>query len=280
MSGGNVTGSCAPIARMNQPRSRIHHPEKPMPRLLRTQAIVLNREEAGESHRLITLLTKDFGKLKVFAPGARRSKRRFAGCLELFAHIEISAVDRSVGKLPSLEEAVLLDPHEPIKSNLLAIAHAGYVSELASAMLGECDEAVDIYNLLVDALAALDRGPMQSFDIRRFELAVLAYAGFAPHLSSCLQCGTENAGSWKFDFIQGGVICSNCEPSPESRPLELSSQALNLLRSIEAGERPPEGVDSHKMHAARNILAMIIDNHVEKPLKAREFLYQLAKKPK
>jgi len=104
-----------------------------VPRRIHTDAVVLQRSELGESDRIVTLLTCDQGILRALAPAARRSKKRFGGCLELFARIEASITDKGAGRLARLEEASLRDSHEAIKSDLLSIAHASCLAELIMA---------------------------------------------------------------------------------------------------------------------------------------------------
>jgi DNA repair protein RecO (recombination protein O) len=247
-----------------------------VPRRIHTDAIVLQRSELGESDRIITLLTVDLGILRAVAPGARRSKRRFGGCLELFACIEVSLADRGEGKLARLEEAVLRDSHEAIKSDLLAIAHAGYLSELILAFWGERDEAGQAHRLLGDALSRLDGGPLSTHELRSFELRVLSLAGFAPSLDACLGCGAKNARQWVFDHDRGGIVCKNCADGPRTEPVTPS--VLRLLRALQSGGPAPFEAAPQTRGAARALLGRIIQEHAGRPLRAREFLRQLAEK--
>jgi DNA repair protein RecO (recombination protein O) len=252
-----------------------------VPRRIHTDAIVLLRHELGESDRIVTLLTCDQGILRTVAPAARRSKRRFGGCLELFARIEVSLVDLGAGKLARLEEAVLRDSHEAVKSDLLAIAHASYLTELILVFWKERDEAGQAHRLLGDALSRLDRGPMSTQEIRRFELDVLALAGFAPSLDACLGCGTNNARQWVFDHDRGGIVCQSCltqgvGSGPRNEPVTPS--VLRLLRELQKGGRVSFEAAPQTRGAARALLGRIIQGYAGRPLRAREFLRQLAGK--
>lgn len=249
-----------------------------MPLKIDTEAIVLQRSELGESDRLVTLLTCDRGILRAVAPGARRSRRRFGGCLELFARVGISAVHRrgGGGGLLRLEEAVLRDSHEPLKTDLICIAHAGYLAELILAFWGEQDQAADAYRLLDESLLALDRGgPLPSAELRRFELRVLDLAGLAPRLRSCIGCGALDSRRWNFDHDRGGILCCGCPPGPRAEPL--APAALRLLRLLQHdGEIRPGAFAPKTMHAARSLLGRMIGDHAGRPLKARDFLRRLA----
>jgi DNA repair protein RecO (recombination protein O) len=242
---------------------------------LKTEAIVLKRTDLGESDRLITLLSKDYGKFKAVAPGARRSKRRFGGCLELFSQVRVQYVDRGKS-LHRLEEAVLVDSHEALQTDLIAIAHAGYVTELAAAFLGDADEAATTYQLLVETLSVLDQGPMQTADLRRYELGVLRLAGVGPQFDACLTCDTTESSNWHFDIDQGGVVCNDCQAG--AYLVKISGPVRRFLGDLQSGQTSLSGVSKACQSQARDLLAKIIDRHLGKPLKSREFLRQLASK--
>jgi DNA repair protein RecO (recombination protein O) len=245
----------------------------------RIEAIVLKRSPLGESDWLVTLLSAAKGLLRGVASGARRSKKRFGGCLELFAEIDIEIVDKGPSKLARFVEAVLINPHDPIKSDLIAIAHAGYLAELVLVLVQEREEAITIYQLFKDQLQALDQGPLDVQSLRRFELEMLSIAGLAPHLDNCIECGTDNSPEWLFDYDQGGVVCRHCQRGACVEVLSSPTlEYLQQLQCINDSVEQEESTDAGVVAAARQLLARIIDRHVGRPLKAREFLRQIAKK--
>src|SRR4030042_123951 len=93
-----------------------------MKQRIQTEAVVVLRHEHGEADRLVVLLTKDRGKLSALARGARRSQKRFGGCLELGSLLHVVLTDNGRGSWLSIEEAQLLDGHHQISSDLLRIA--------------------------------------------------------------------------------------------------------------------------------------------------------------
>jgi DNA repair protein RecO (recombination protein O) len=237
----------------------------------------MQRSELGESDRIITLLTCDRGILRAVAPAARRSKKRFGGCLELFNRIEASITDKGAGKLARLEEATLRDSHEAVKGDLLGIAHASYLVELILVFWGERDEAAQAHALLCEALERLDGGPLSTQELRQFELQVLSLAGFAPSLDACLDCGAQSSRHWMFDHDRGGIICQNCASKSRGPRIEpVTPSVLKLLQALQKGGRVPFKASPQTLGAARALLGRIIQDHAGRPLRAREFLRQLA----
>jgi DNA repair protein RecO (recombination protein O) len=248
-----------------------------VPRRIHTDAVVLQRNELGESDRIVTLLTCDQGILRALAPAARRSKKRFGGCLELFTRIEASITDKGAGKLARLEEAALRDSHEAIKSDLLSIAHASYLAELILVFWGERDEAAQAHELLCGALQRLDSGPLSTQELRHFELRVLSLAGFAPSLDACLDCAARNSSQWMFDHDRGGIICKSCAEEARGPRIEpVTPSVIKLLQALQKGGRVPFEASPQIRGAARALLGRIIQGHAGRPLRAREFLRQLA----
>ena len=82
---------------------------------LRTEALVLRSVDVGESDRILHLLVPDSGRLTAVAKGARRSRRRFAGTLDLFNHLRVEVDRRSASSLPRLEQATMLEVFRPLR---------------------------------------------------------------------------------------------------------------------------------------------------------------------
>lgn len=242
-------------------------------RRLRDQALVVQRRVLGESDRLVELLCRRHGKLSAVAPAGRASRKRFGGCLELFARIEVELVDKGRGGLWRLESASLLCAHPGIRTDLVAVAHAGYLTELTCALLKEGEQVDQAFDLLAGALARLDRGPLAVLDLRSLEFSLLVLFGVAPLLDACSKCAATRSGSWTFDLDGGGLVCDRCPPGPRAEPIDASVR--ELLLGLQAGS-PAAQTSPQTLATTRGLLARIIDEHVGRPLKAREFLRQLA----
>ena len=76
--------------------------------LFKTDAIVVRSLNYGESDRIITFFTRDFGKIKGIAKGARRSKKRFQNALGLFSHLRLIFFEREEMSLMRVDGAAPL----------------------------------------------------------------------------------------------------------------------------------------------------------------------------
>src|SRR5690606_28858849 len=109
---------------------------RPMAEELRDRAIVLGVVDYGESDRIVTLLTREHGKIGAFARGGRASRRRFAGALLPFTLLEVRLVPRR-GDLFGLSSCVIEEAFVGLRDSLEAISLAGYAAELCRELCKE-----------------------------------------------------------------------------------------------------------------------------------------------
>src|SRR5271167_289732 len=121
-------------------------------------AIVLRARDYSESDRIVTLLTRDFGKLSGMAKGAKASRKRFERKLEPFSHVMLYFRRRPSGQLVFITRAEAAElPQFTLGNDLGRFALGSYMLELADALASEEAEAAGAYGILSSALATLSR---------------------------------------------------------------------------------------------------------------------------
>src|SRR5512136_629137 len=126
----------------------------------KTKAIVLRSLDYGESDRILTFLTDEFGKLKGIAKGARRSKRRFANALEPFSLSNLLFSRRGRGGLALIEGSDVINHFAGIRTDLDRTLVAAYVAELADHFSMEGKKNLPLFDLLTDYLGFIESGQM------------------------------------------------------------------------------------------------------------------------
>lgn len=129
-----------------------------------TDAIILYCIDFLESDKIVCALTKDQGVIHAIARGAKRSKKRFPGTLELFCEVTLDMFSRRGGDLLRIESASLITANLPIREDLELLAHASVLIELVKEHLGELDPNPATYESLRQALSAMEPG-VQWFSI-------------------------------------------------------------------------------------------------------------------
>lgn len=196
-----------------------------------TEAVVLKIFDHGESDKIITFFTADFGKITAIAKGAKRSKKRFVGKLELFNHLHILFADNKVSSLMRIDEAELRNPFPTLRSNYRSFVCATLASELILNWTVEHDQDENIFHLLCWTYGKLTgKDPLPSLLL--FQLHLLTLLGFHLNLSTCCQCGTAATAGQAYTFSpsRNGIICSRCATAPDgSSSLALSLGTIRLL---------------------------------------------------
>lgn len=117
--------------------------------LYTTKAIVIQSRHYGESDKIVTFFTRDFGKVKGIAKGARRSKKRFQNALEIFSHLRLIFFDREGMGLMRAESCDILHHFPRIRENFKKILYGNYYLELINEMAGEREENAEAFDLLL-----------------------------------------------------------------------------------------------------------------------------------
>lgn len=232
----------------------------------------------GEADRVVHLLTPS-GALSVFAHGAKKSRRRFSGCLEPFTTItaQLTESRRAKGGLSTLAQAQAERVRLRIRSALESIALASYVLELSRAVCPEGQDAEAQYALTEAALDLLEAGPATVALRRAFELRSLLNLGYAPELAGCVECGRTDADRSYLDLARGGLLCPlHRGVAPEVGPKTLSWARAVLTQPLEAplpseDDFPPPWGETAAQRLARPMAAAWADI-LERPLKALALL--------
>jgi DNA repair protein RecO (recombination protein O) len=180
---------------------------------------------------LVTLLTRERGKLRTVAKGARKIKSRKAGHLEPFTHV---ALQLARGRdLPIITQADTLDAYLPLRDDLLRTGYAAYTLELVDRFTYEDDtEATGLYRLLVETLGriAVEADPWLA--VRFYEMRLLEFLGFRPHLFRCANCRRDLLAEGQFfSASMGGAISRGGAGLPGLWPLTVT--ALKYLRHFQ-----------------------------------------------
>lgn len=200
-------------------------------RLYRAEAVVLRRRDLGEADRILTLYTRQHGKLRVVAKGSRKTMSRLAGHIEPFSRTLIMLARGR--NLDIVTQAELLNPFRNLRQDETRIAYAGYLADLLDALSAEEQENHAAYDLFLGSLERLDTGAKPFVTARHFELHILGILGFRPELRRCVSCEQPlepvvNA----FSADAGGFLCPACQAA-DPRALPLSVNALKVLRLLE-----------------------------------------------
>ncbi|MEK7533192.1 MAG: DNA repair protein RecO [Patescibacteria group bacterium] len=154
------------------------------PRVYKAEGIILKRKNVGEADRIITIFTKEYGKVRVIAKGIRKVASRRAPHLEVFTRVYV--VIHTSKSLESVSEVQPIEVYGYMRSDIARVSMAYYLCELIDSLLPEKQEHRDVFILLTRALNDLGKGTVASiYGVSKiFTLELLWTLGFLPRNKS------------------------------------------------------------------------------------------------
>ena len=244
-----------------------------------SEALILRTYKLGEADRIVVFLTRDRGKKRGVAKGARRPKSRYMGALEPMTRAGIAYFEREQ------RELVRLNYVEPQQSPLSAIGltdgasvlgHVGYFAELIDEWAPEAHADERLYRLgsaVVDAVAA--GAPIDRL-ARYFEYWILRLQGVYPALAACPGCGAALESGAVMPPREHMYLCRRCGHAGHGT--DIGPAALRFLRA--AARTAPERMESLELdvRASRELETAhrrLLNTHLEKELKSVRVLREM-----
>jgi DNA repair protein RecO (recombination protein O) len=242
--------------------------------LRETEAIVLRTHRLGEADKIVSVFTRQWGRLRAVATGARRPKSRYGSTLEPLSYVKLWLFERENRELLRMNSAELIESFFDMQKEFRIQVAAQYVSEVAERYFSEREMNERAFRLLLAVLRAFKRSGEVHRPLLYFNYWLLRLEGFLPDLEHCAECGRA-LGEESGYYGQGaeGLLCSTCRKGGARQ--SVSAQALSYVRTARlatldqwlAVEKAPAGC-----REARLFLEEVIDSHAEKPLITRKLL--------
>jgi DNA repair protein RecO (recombination protein O) len=199
------------------------------------EGVILRRIDYGEADRILTVLTRQHGKIGVIARGVRKAQSRLASRTDLFVRSRMELA-KGRGELDVLTQAepVTVAPHS---GDARRAACAALCAELADRVLESHHPDDEIYQLVVEALAACGdatRDPRAA--VVWFERRMIDRLGYAPQLHRCAGCERvlPEDTAW-FSTAAGGLLCAQCA-TRDADAIACNVRAIKVLRTAATGD--------------------------------------------
>lgn len=244
--------------------------------LKKIEGIVIKSRDYGESHKLLTLYTKDAGKITALSRGANKTKSRLSAVSQPFIQAEFLMY--MTKGLSTIQQGDMTQSYRHIREDIVKTAYAAYMLELIDKLMDQRDPDGFIYRQLGHTLNWLNDEESYLIPVMMFELKMYRKAGFAPIVSCCTSCGNEQQ-PYAFSIREGGFLCPTCSTIDPHR-LTIPAAFFKMLPLfLEVGiERIGNiSVKPENIQYLRTILDHYYDQHGSYTLKSKRFLAQLDK---
>ncbi len=200
-----------------------------MSKLLNVKALVLHSRPLGERDRLLTLYSREMGKISAVAPGARKMKSKLAASVELLTcgHYLLYR-GRSMFTVSQVEQE---QNFQAIRRKMQLYATGTYFAELVAKTVQENEANPALFELLLGAWHHLEEERAAPLLLARyFELQLLSLLGYRPHLEACNACANSRGAVFWSDTA-GGILCEACS-SPEAKAFAVSRGTCALAAGL------------------------------------------------
>lgn len=203
-----------------------------MSKTYRDQGIVLRTSPLGEADRIITLFTREHGRIRAVAKGVRKPTSRFGARLEPFSLVDIQLYQgRTLDTISQAES--LNEYHRAIITDFDLYTAASAVVETAQALTGEAEPDLTQFTLLHGAVHALATGAHKPDLIANsYILRAMSYSGWQLAVFECAVCGAPGPHE-ALNVYAGGAVCESCRPPASSVP---SVETWQLLGALSQGD--------------------------------------------
>lgn len=243
--------------------------------LYRDEAIVIRTQKLGEADRIVTLFTREHGRVRAVAKGVRRTKSKFGARVEPGSYIDIQLYVGKTFEIVTQVEA-LENFGDQLASDYQRWTIASAILEASERFTAnEGEPALQQFLLLLGALKSLAH---QSHDpsliLDAYLLRSLSIAGYAPSMTDCSRCGEAGPHRY-FSLVGGGSVCGECKPSASATP---AVETLALMSDLLTGNWDEATKSEIKnRREASGLIAAYLQWHLERGLKSMAMVERVSR---
>jgi len=240
----------------------------------KTEGIVLHQFELGEADRILTLYTRDRGKVRAVAKGVRRTRSGLAGSTQLFTYVDLVLYQ---GKdLDSISQVQLKESFNKLREDLFRMAYSSYVLDLVRELTVEGDANEGMFVLLLQTLRLMAEVDDLEMILRIFEIRAMTLMGYQPVLDRCLHCNEVIlSGKVLFHPGSGGLLCGECSNALPGKTVLITRGTVEIMkRFLDLNYRQllKLKLTDYARKELELVMEPFIQYHVDRNLKSLDFL--------
>jgi len=246
--------------------------------LYKTEGIVLKSMEYEEADKIVTIYTKDYGKITAIAKGVRKTKSKFGSSLEILTHSNFLIYKGR--NIDIVSQTEILESFFSTSKEVIKFAFAVNCVEVVNRLTEEQEINIGLFNLLKEVLHYLKESNDPKLQTLSFKWQTISILGYRPSLNHCCRCNksVEDQKEMYFNIKEGGLVCNNCIAKDKEGCVKVSLYFNKLLRKIlitPLSTISNATIPDKKMKELEKITNLYIAYHSEKSFKTDEFLKSL-----
>lgn len=228
-----------------------------------------------DAHRILTIFSKEQGKIKVVAHGVTKPTSRKRGAVQSFSVTDFLL--RRGRELDSISQCESREFFPGLWEDLDKMLYAGHIAELVDALTVDGDPHEAVFIHITKALRELDKTSDPELVVRWFELRLMALLGYLPGLNGCVNCGGElNGSTARFSTQAGGLVCSRCAAGAGGISCNKGTVAvMNTLLNWDIDKINRVRVAQPSRAQMKSIMREYLQWHMEKRSRSLQFMDKL-----
>lgn len=240
--------------------------------------IVIRTTAYGEIHKVVTLFTKEMGKVTVMAHGAKKTTGKLAGVTQIFTNgCYLISHGRREG-MGTLKQGETVTRYKSLQQDIMRTSYASAIIELVDYLAMDKEPNPSMFELLEKALELIDKGLDPQVILSVTETKLMSIAGIHPNLDGCVCCEAHN-GSFAFSVKEGGFICHQCFDKDRYR-IPVSLATIRIFRSlyyVDLTRLENINIKEQTKHEIDTILTHLYSEYSGIVLKSKDFIKQMEK---
>lgn len=242
--------------------------------LEKIDGLIIKTQDYGESHKLVTMISKKLGKFTALARGAKKPKSRMAAVTQPFIYARLFVyVNRG---LSTIQQGEMIYSFRAIREDIIKTAYAAYVTELTDKLMETESPDVYLFDELYQTMSWIEAHEDADIPLMMYELKLYQTGGFAPTVDKCSNCG-EKESPFAFSIAEGGLLCRRCmnmDPQAIILP-DAVAKLFNIFSNVALDQVGKISIKEENKKLLRSILDAYYDQYGGYFLKSRKFLNQL-----
>ncbi len=235
--------------------------------------IILRSKDYKEANQLLTVYTREQGKITVQARGVKKTASKLRSGILLFSHTNLVL---TAGKVfPIVTGASTETAFPSLRSDFTRMSYASYAAELLDQVIADSEPDEQLFLLALQTMYLLEHiDPWLA--VRHLEVRLLELQGYGLQLEACSRCGAVLRGE-RFYGVQGGILCSQCSHG-EQGGSPLTQEALTVLKAFDHIPTHKLGwmyVSKEGRQSLEPYLELQLQQVLSWRLKSRDFLHQM-----
>jgi DNA repair protein RecO (recombination protein O) len=240
------------------------------------EAIVLRQYSLSDADRIVVFITREFGKVRGVAQGAKKPTSRIAAALEPLNHLHLEFYAKEGRELHQIRHAELIHPYLGRNPTLGRIYAFSYFAEIASEIMQDNQQNQPLFRLLLASLEAGEQNQANQSLVRYYEIWSLKLSGLLPNYAYCSNCGKCVKDEGFFAWIESGQVrCRTCAQRRGLRVGAAAAVALDAMMRLSPGQFMAQPLAQDASAEIEHLSQRLLGLQLERGLKSYRMLREV-----